>query len=103
MGWDHDETLIQIDRYLKIPLVTCEEFMMPYSVFGLTQLSEEQGMRAAEQAKSILKGTSPADIPITQNMMSKVWINSRLAEKIGFQPDKAVLEKAANYTGVHTR
>ena len=43
-GWDHDEALKVIDQHIKVPLVTCEDFMMPYAVFGLTQLSKEQGM-----------------------------------------------------------
>jgi len=94
-GWDHEEALDQIEQIIKIPLVTCEEFMMPYAVLGLTQLSEEQGRLAAEKAKLILMGTPPADIPVTRNKMSNVWINSRLAEKIGFNPDTALLKKAS--------
>ena len=103
MGWDHDESLNHMDQFLRIPVVTCEEFMMPYAVFGLTQFSEEQGMIAAEKAKTILKGTSPADIPISRNRMSKAWINSRWAEKIKFEPDKALLEKAAEHAGLDSR
>lgn len=99
-GWDHDECLKHMDQFLSIPVVTCEEFMMPYAVFGLTQLSEEQGMKAAEKAKAILKGANPADIPITRNRLSKAWINSRWAEKIVFTSDKALLEKAADYSGI---
>jgi len=93
-GWDHDAALAHIDQYIKIPLVTCEEFMMPYAVFGLTQLSEEQGKQAAEKTRLILNGTSPSEIPVTRNKMSKAWINPGLAEKIGFQPDRALLDKA---------
>jgi hypothetical protein len=66
-GWDHDESLKHMDEFLRVPVVTCEEFMMPYAVFGLTQFSEEQGMIAAEKAKAILEGASPADIPISRN------------------------------------
>jgi len=93
-NWDHDEALKVIDQHIKVPLVTCEDFMMPYAVFGLTQVSKEQGMWAAETANKILNGTSPADIPVSKNQMSKVWINSRLAEKINFLPDEALLSKA---------
>jgi ABC-type uncharacterized transport system substrate-binding protein len=70
-----------MDEFLRVPVVTCEEFMMPYAVFGLTQFSEEQGMIAAEKAKAILEGTSPSDIPISRNQMSKAWINARWAGK----------------------
>jgi ABC-type uncharacterized transport system substrate-binding protein len=93
-GWDHDAAIEHIDQYINIPLVTCEEFMMPYAVFGLTQYSEEQGFIAAEKAKSILKGSSPGDIPVTANSLTKIWINPRLAEKIDFKPGKALLDKA---------
>ena len=93
-GWDHDEVIKLIDQHIKIPMVTCEEFMMPYAVYGLTQLSEEQGMIASEMAKLILKGTSPSEIPIERNKMSKIWINPRLAQKIGFQPDEILLNNA---------
>jgi ABC-type uncharacterized transport system substrate-binding protein len=92
--WDHEEALEHIDRHIQIPLVTCEDFMMPYAVFGLTQVSREQGMVAAEKAKRILNGANPADIPVTQNHRVNIWLNTRLAEKIGFHPDGDLLEKA---------
>ncbi len=93
-NWDHDEALRIIDQHIKVPLVTCEDFMMPYAVFGLTQVSKEQGMWAAETAKRILQGTNPTDIPISKNKMTTVWINTRLAEKINFNPDEALLNNA---------
>ena len=68
--------------------------MMPYAVLGLTQVSKEQGMLAAEKAKSILNGSNPADIPVSKNQMTKVWINTSLAEKIDFVPDDSLLVNA---------
>lgn len=93
-GWDHDEAIRHINQFIKIPLVTCEAFMMPYAVLGLTQISKEQGRIAAEKAKLILKGASPMDIPITRNKMSEVWINPLLADKIEFQADQTLLDQA---------
>lgn len=92
--WDHEEALRVIDQNIKVPLFTCEDFMMPYAVFGLTQVSKEQGMKAAESAKRILRGTDPSSIPISKNQMTRVWINSSLAGKIGFVPDEALLSRA---------
>jgi ABC-type uncharacterized transport system substrate-binding protein len=93
-NWDHAEALRFIDHHVKVPLVTCEDFMMPYSVFGLTQVSREQGTWAAETAKRILQGTSPADIPVSRNRMQTIWLNIPLAEKVGFNPDSLLKSRA---------
>jgi len=93
-NWDHDKALSIIDQHIKVPLVTCEDFMMPYAVLGVTQVSKEQGMWAAETAKKILNGTNPTNIPLAKNHMTKVWINTSLAEKINFVPDEALLSNA---------
>jgi ABC-type uncharacterized transport system substrate-binding protein len=92
--WDHDAAIRHIDKHISIPVVTCEDFMMPYAVLGVTQLSKEQGTVAAEMATSILGGTSPGEIPITRNKLSKTWLNTRLAEAIGFQPDPDLVKQS---------
>ena len=93
-GWDHDEALKLIDEQLKIPLITCEEFMMPYAVVGLTQLSEEQGRKAAEICRLILNGKTAGEIPVVRNNQSQVWLNTRLADKIRFTPDTSLVKQA---------
>ena len=90
-NWVHEEALRTIEQHIKVPLVTCEDFMMPYVVLGVTQVSKEQGMKAAEMAKKILQGTNPSDIPVTRNQMTTVWINKSLVEKINFNPDEELL------------
>ncbi len=86
-GWEMEAARKLIKQNIRIPVVTCEEFMMPYAVFGLTQLSEEQGIQAAKMTKRILEGTATEDIPITRKRRSKVWLSPGLAEKIGFDPE----------------
>ncbi|KPL11217.1 MAG: hypothetical protein AMS26_20460 [Bacteroides sp. SM23_62] len=54
-NWDHNEALKFIDQHIQVPLITCEDFMMPYSVFGMTQVSWEQGPWAAETAKKTFR------------------------------------------------
>ena len=93
-GWDDQEAREHIRQYMKIPTATCEEFMMPYAMFGLTQLSEEQGTKAAQMTRKILNGTDPSDIPITRNQLSRIWINPDLAELIGFEPDTELRGRA---------
>jgi ABC-type uncharacterized transport system substrate-binding protein len=86
-GWDRDEAISFIQRHIKVPVVTTEDFMMPYAVFGLTKVAKEQGIWVAETAKKILKGSKITDFPVTRNKESTYWINTTLAEKIDFVPD----------------
>jgi len=93
-NWDHNDAIGFINQHIKVPLVTCEDHMMPYSIFGMTQVSREQGTWAAETAKKILQGTPPSEIPVSRNQMVSIWFNPDLAEKVGFQPDATLMGKA---------
>jgi ABC-type uncharacterized transport system substrate-binding protein len=93
-NWDHNEALKFIDQHTKVPLVTCEDHMMPYSIFGMTQVSREQGTWAAEAAKKILRGARPSDIPVSRNRQVTTWFNPALAEKAGFNPHADLLSGA---------
>jgi ABC-type uncharacterized transport system substrate-binding protein len=72
--------------------------MMPYAVFGLTKVAKEQGLWVAATAKKILSGSKPGDFPVTRNKESTYWINSALAEKIGFEPDNELKSKSVMVT-----
>ena len=92
-GWDRDEAINFVHQNIRVPVVTCEDFMMPYAVLGRTKVAKEQGIWAAQTAKKILKGENPSDIPVTKNQQSKIWLNSKLADKIQFYPDEEFLRK----------
>ncbi len=94
-GWNHEEAIGFINKYIQVPVVTTEDFMMPYAVFGLTKVAKEQGIWVAVTAKKILRGSSPADFPVTRNKESAYWLNASLAEKIGFEPDADLVSKMA--------
>ncbi|MDB4582057.1 hypothetical protein N9164_02790 [Draconibacterium sp.] len=93
-NWDKNQAVNFVHQHISIPVITCEDFMMPYAVLGMTKVAREQGLWAAETAKRILNGENPSDIPVTRNKESAVWINSSLAEKIGFNLDKELLKQA---------
>lgn len=93
-GWDKDEAVEFVYQNISIPVITCEDFMMPYAVVGKTKVAREQGIWAATTAKKILKGKNPGDFPVTRNRESAIWLNTKLADKIHFQPDKEFLNKA---------
>lgn len=71
--WDKEEAVAFSKSQTKVPVVTIEDFMMPYSVYGLTKISAEQGEWASSAAKKILNGASPANIPYTENTQFKEW------------------------------
>ena len=95
--WDHDEAVNFIEGHIQVPVITCEDFMMPYAVLGLTKVAREHGLWAAGSAKKILQGTNPADIPVITNRQSTLYYNPVLAEKIGFKPDSELINKARIY------
>jgi ABC-type uncharacterized transport system substrate-binding protein len=94
-GWNHEEAVAFINKHIQVPVVTTEDFMMPYAVFGLTKVAKEQGIWVAVTGKKILKGSSPSDFPVTRNKESTYWLNTSLAEKIGFEPDTVLMSKLA--------
>ena len=97
-GWDRQEAIDFISKHIKVPVVTTEDFMMPYCVFGLTKVAKEQGIWVAATARKILNGSTPGDFPVTRNKESTYWINSALAEKIGFDPDHELKSRSVMVT-----
>ncbi len=93
-GWDREEAVNFINEHINVPVVTTEDFMMPYCVYGLTKVAKEQGIWVAVTAKKILSGSSLTEFPVTRNKQSTHWINTELAEKIGFEPDSVLLSKS---------
>ncbi len=70
------------------------DFMMPYSMIGMTKLPEEQGIWAGKAALQIVKGADPSSIPVSANKQAGLFLNVKLASKAGivFKPE---LVKAA--------
>jgi ABC-type uncharacterized transport system substrate-binding protein len=92
-GWDDAEARSFIQRHIRRPVITCDDFMMPYAVFGLTKVAREQGEWAAQTALKILNGKKPVEIPLAKNRQSKAWINPTLAAKVGFKPKAELLRQ----------
>ena len=83
-GWDAAAATEWVRRNIRKPVVTCDDFMMPYAVFGLTKVAREQGEWAAHAALAILHGKRPGDIPMIPNQQTRCFLNPGLAERIGF-------------------
>ncbi len=84
-GWNDSEAKNIIEENLKVPVVTCDDFMMPYAVFGLTKVAREQGEWAAQTALEIIRGKSPSEIPYTANKQTRAWLNTSFANQIKFR------------------
>lgn len=96
-NWDEAEAIEFIQNNIKVPVFTCDDFMMKYSVFGLTKIAQEQGEWAAQTALEILKGKDPKEIAVTKNSQTKVYITKDLAGRIGFKPREDLLKRLSEY------
>lgn len=96
-GWNEIEAKEFVYNHITKPVFTCDDFMMPYAVVGFTKVASEQGRWVAETIKRINRGEEIINIPQTRNTESKIWINSKLSEKIGFKPDNQLLGSANKY------
>lgn len=90
-NWDPADAQAFVRERIRVPVFTCDDFMMEYAVFGLTTVTREQGQWAARAALRILRGKSLAAIPVTQNQQTEAYLNTTLAAKIGFEPDRELL------------
>ncbi len=94
-NWNHDEAVDFVAEHISKPVFTCDDFMMPYAVFGLTKIAEEQGEWSANAALNVLKGIQDiSEIELTKNVRSKSWINLKLAEKVGFEPSQELVNES---------
>ncbi len=83
-NWDHENAVYFVDQHAKVPVFTCDDFMLPYSCFGLAKIASEQGEWTAQKALEILNGKSIQEIPMTKNSRFECLINQQLCEKIQF-------------------
>jgi ABC-type uncharacterized transport system substrate-binding protein len=73
--WDPKSARDAVLRSTRRLSITQHDWMMPWTLLGVTKVSEEQGEWAAKAALKILGGMSPAQIPIIPNNRRDIWIN----------------------------
>jgi ABC-type uncharacterized transport system substrate-binding protein len=91
--WDATDAWEFVFRNIQKPVITCEESLMRYAVFGMTKVEREQGEWAAKTALAILDGKTPSDFHVASNRETKGFFNPLLAEAVGFKPDPDLLAK----------
>lgn len=95
LGWDQTVATNFIEQHIKIPTVAAHDWLAPLVVFGVMKSSQEQGELAAQMALKILAGTNPKDIPIVANQHDKLYLNQKLAKKLGINFSAELLKHAA--------
>ena len=80
LNWDSEQVLEAIRPHTRTLSATNHGWMMPYAMFGMTKVPEEQGEWAGKVAIEILKGTKPSDIPIIPNRNFNIIVNNTLLD-----------------------
>lgn len=94
-NWSKEEAIQFIDQNMKIPIITCDDFMMPYAVFGMTKVVEEQGEWLIQNLSRLIDGNSITQVENTQNNRASFYWSPSLADAINFHPGVS-LRKALN-------
>ena len=85
-NWDDDQAVEFVKTHIKIPVFTCDDFMMKYCAFGMTKISGEQGEWAANAAWMIINGKDISEIPVVKNQKFVYWFNPEIADLINYEP-----------------
>ncbi len=97
-GWDDRQAMHLIKKTVKVPVLTYYDFMMPYCLFGVSKIQEEQGIWAARTAMSALQGGGIPEITLTRNTQINVYLNSKMTDILGFRPNEELLSQSKQYT-----
>jgi hypothetical protein len=93
-GWDRKRAVAFINTHTRIPTGSLGDPTVRFAMLGMVKIAEEQGWWAGKTALRILAGTPPAKIPIVRNQRSRVFLNMRLAARLGIKFPMALIEKA---------
>ncbi len=93
-NWNDTEAEAFVLKYTRVPAGAVLEYITPYTLIGLTKVTEEHGEWPAQTALRILDGTKPTDIPQVTNKKGKLYVNLKIADKIGIVIGPELLKNA---------
>lgn len=96
VGWDDQEAQRFIEKNIKVPTGGAHAWLAPLVLLGIVKDPKEQGTWAANTALKILAGTSPKNIPISKNQHDVIYLNQKLARKLGITFSDELLKNAAH-------
>ncbi|WP_353570383.1 ABC transporter substrate binding protein [Candidatus Albibeggiatoa sp. nov. BB20] len=97
-GWDDDLAEQFVLEETRIITGNVIDWMTKFAVYSITKSAEEQGKWAAKAALTILKGYSPSSLPIVKNRTGEIYINLKLAKRLGIEFNSELL-KVVNVIG----
>ena len=101
--WDPARIRDGILESARILSVTNHEWMMPYTILGVTKVPEEQGAWAAKAALRILEGIPPRAIPIVANNQRDIWINRDILSAARIELPNGLMRKGKKVAQVAPR
>jgi ABC-type uncharacterized transport system substrate-binding protein len=101
--WDAKRVHQAMLRYTRKLSVTNHGWMMPYTILGVTKVSEEQGEWAAKTALRVMDGISPTQIPIIPNNQRDIWINADILGASHVRLPDDVLRKGKKVAGLESQ
>ncbi len=96
-NWDREIVQDAIYPISTTLSATNHGWMMPYTMFGMTKVPEEQGEWAARVAIEIMNGTKPSDIPIIPNRNFDIIVNNSLVDIAKIKLPEFIKLKAQPY------
>lgn len=95
-GWNPGDAERFILNHARIVSGCVSEAHMRFTLLGRATIAEEQGWWAGKTALKILDGTSPAQIPVTANKHSKLFLNMKLARRMEITFPMELVEMAGS-------
>lgn len=93
-GWDEQRGYDFVLANTSIPVGGGTAHQVRYTLLGKAKIAEEQGWWMGNTVLKILGGTRPADIPVTQNKESRLYLNMEMARHLNIKFPMELLEKA---------
>ncbi|MSO77023.1 MAG: hypothetical protein EXQ87_08950 [Alphaproteobacteria bacterium] len=101
--WDGGRALEAVQRRTRKLSLTNHPWMMPWSILGVTKISEEQGEWAGKVALRILAGNKPSQIPVVPNKERDFWINEGIRAAGNVALPRTLMQSAKRVTSLGTR
>jgi len=92
--WDENAAREFVLKNSKTLTVTNYDWMMPYSMFAMTKIPEEQGEWAGQVALSVLSGENINNIPVVINRRWNMYVNPDLLKTTNISIPSSIMQKA---------